>query len=151
MVRHWLMKSEPGAYSIHDLERDGTTHWDGVRNYEARNHMQAMSVGDLAIFYHSSAKPTGAAGVMKVVREAYPDHTAFDPKDKHFDAKSDPDAPRWFMVDVAFDKAFAEVVELATLREHPALADSDLVTRKRQPSVQALTPKQFKAILDLAG
>ncbi|MCA1819258.1 MAG: EVE domain-containing protein, partial [Halobacteriales archaeon] len=99
MPRHWLMKSEPESYSIDDLRRDKRTAWTGVRNYQARNHMRAMAVGDLVLFYHSNAEPPGAAGIAKVVRTAYPDATALDPKDGHFDPKSDSAAPTWQNVD----------------------------------------------------
>ena len=110
-TRYWLMKSEEDVYSIEDLERDGTTCWEGVRNYEARNLMRdGMKEGDLALFYHSNATPPGVAGIARITREAYPDHFAFDPKSNYFDAKSDPDAPRWLMVDVGFVERFPEKV-----------------------------------------
>lgn len=151
MVQYWLMKSEPGAYSIDDLERDGTTHWDGVRSYEARNFMQEMKVGDKALFYHSNAKPTGPAGVMKVVKTAYPDFTAWDPEDKHFDPKTDPDDPRWFMVDVEFKERFPSTVSLADIKEHPDLADMMLINRFRAPSVQPVEERHFNTIRKMAG
>lgn len=144
------MKSEPGAYSIEDLERDGRTHWDGVRSYEARNFMQEMKEGDLALFYHSNAKPTGPAGVMEVVREAYPDFTAWDPDDKHFDPKTDKDDPTWHMVDLAFKERFPATVPLADIKQDPALADMMLISRFRAPSVQPVSKEHFEEILRLA-
>src|SRR6185295_206048 len=102
--RYWLMKSEPSVFSIHDLARarDQVTSWDGVRNYQARNYMRAMEVGDGVLFYHSNADPPAVAGLAEVVRKAYADHTAFDPKDKHYDPKSTPDRPIWDMVEIRF-------------------------------------------------
>src|SRR5690625_411312 len=117
-MRYWLMKSEPGSYSIDDLERDGRTHWDGVRNYQARNFMRdEMRPGDRVLFHHSNAKPPGVAGIAEVVREAYPDHTARDPKSRYFDPKASDDDPRWFMVDIAFVETFDRFVPIGTLRE----------------------------------
>jgi len=151
MVRYWLMKSEPGAYSIDDLERDGTTHWDGVRNHQARNLMRDdVKVGDLVLFYHSNADPPGVAGVAKVVREGYPDFTAWDPKDRHFDPRSDPEAPTWSMVDIAFVERFRDPVPLRSLKDDPAL-DGMLVTQRGQRlSVQPVEKHLFKRVLDLA-
>ncbi len=146
-MHRWLMKSEPGAYSIDDLERDGTTHWDGVRSYEARNFMQEMRLGDRALFYHSNAKPTGPVGVMEVVKEAYPDWTAWDPDDPHFDPKTDSDDPRWFMVDVKFVERFPEPLALADIKADPALADMMLITRFRAPSVQPVEKQHFEHIV----
>lgn len=150
MPQYWLMKSEPSAYSIDDLERDGTTHWDGVRSYEARNFMQEMKKGDKAFFYHSNAKPTGPAGIMEVAKEAYPDFTAWDPKDKHFDPKTDKDAPSWFMVDVKFVERFPATVSLADIKAHPDLADMMLINRFRAPSVQPVDKRHFETIRNMA-
>ncbi|TLY16643.1 MAG: EVE domain-containing protein, partial [Nitrospirae bacterium] len=99
---YWLLKSEPNAFSIEDLAQapGQTTSWDGVRNYQARNYMRQMKKGDQILFYHSNADPPAIAGIAEVVREAYPDHTAFDKKDKHFDPKSNPAKPTWDMVDI---------------------------------------------------
>jgi predicted RNA-binding protein with PUA-like domain len=113
--RYWLIKSEPEVYSIADLQHDERTCWDGVRNYQARNFMRdAMQVGDEIFFYHSNAQPMGIYGVAQVVREAYPDHTAFDPSDKHYDPKSDPTNPTWMMVDVGYVGTFKEPITLVT-------------------------------------
>ena len=129
--RYWLMKSEPSVYSIDDLRKDGTTCWDSIRNYQARNNMRDMSVGDEVLFYHSQATPPGVAGVARVVREAYPDHTQFDREHKYFDAKSDEDDPRWWMVDVEFVRAFDEALPLSDIKEEPSLADMVLVRNSR--------------------
>ncbi len=149
MPNNWLMKSEPGDYSIDDLERDGKTHWDGVRNYQARNFMRdTMKVGDEVLFYHSNAKPPAVVGLAKVVREGYPDHTARDPNDKHFDPKASQDDPRWFMVDIAFVHKFAEPIPLAVLRETPGLEKMALLNRSRL-SVQPVGEDEFNIILRL--
>lgn len=150
-MRYWLMKTEPNAYSIDDLERDGVASWDGVRNYQARNFMRDdMQVGDRALFYHSNASPPGVAGVAEVAREAYPDHTAFDPQDVHFDPKSTPERPRWYMVDVAFVEKFPEVVPLSRLRQERALARMPLLAPGQRLSVQPVSREEFEHILLLA-
>jgi predicted RNA-binding protein with PUA-like domain len=149
-MRHWLMKSEPNDYSIDDLERDGTTHWDGVRNYQARNLMRdQMSVGDAVLFYHSQLRPPGVVGLAEVVRDAYPDHTAWDPDSKYFDPKSNPEEPRWFMVDIAFVRKFDRMVTIDEMRERPELEDMVLLKRSRL-SVQPVTPQEFEVIVAMA-
>ena len=150
-IKLWLMKSEPDVYSIDDLERDGTEPWEGVRNYQARNFMREMAVGDLALFYHSNAKPPGVAGVCRISREAYPDATQFDEKSKYFDAKSKMEDPRWSMVDVAFVEKFDEAVSLQELKDDSAL-EGMLVTQKgSRLSVQPVAKKHFKRVLKMAG
>lgn len=144
--RYWLMKSEEEVYSIRDLERDGNTHWEGVRNYEARNLMRdQMKVGDGVLFYHSNAKPPGVAGLARVARTGYPDHFAFEKKNKYFDPKSDPENPRWIMVDVAFVEAFNEVLSLEEIRATPELGEMALVKRARL-SVQPVAKEAFQLI-----
>lgn len=147
----WLMKSEPSTYSIEDLERDGSEPWDGVRNYQARNFMREMAEGDFVIFYHSNAKPPGAAGVARISRSAYPDPTQFDAKSKYHDPKSKKEDPRWSLVDVAFVEKFDEVVPLQTLKDDAAL-DGMVVTQKgSRLSVQPVEKKHFKRVLKLGG
>jgi predicted RNA-binding protein with PUA-like domain len=150
-MRYWLLKSEPDSYSIDDLEREGTASWDGVRNYMARNHLMAMKLGDLAFFHHSGANPPGIAGICKVVREHYPDHTQFDPSSKYFDPKATPDGPRWFMPDVGFVARFREVVPISVLRQTPGLQDMAMLQRGSRLSVTPVTSKEFEIICDLAG
>jgi len=150
MTSYWLMKSEPGAYSIDDLERDGTTHWDGVRNYQARNLMRdEIKAGDRVLFYHSNASPPGVAGIARVVREAYPDPTARDPESAYFDEKASDDDPRWFMVDIAFEEKFDEVVPLATLKETAGLEEM-VVTQRSRLSVQPVRKREFEIVKELA-
>ena len=149
-TKYWLMKSEPGTYSIDDLERDGTEPWDGVRNYQARNFMREMAEGDLAIFYHSSTNPPGAVGVCRVSREAYPDPTQFDKNSSYYDPKSKKDDPRWSLVDVEFVEKFAEPISLQALKEDSSL-EGMLVTQKgSRLSVQPVDKKHFKRLLKVA-
>jgi predicted RNA-binding protein with PUA-like domain len=148
-MQYWLMKSEEDVYSIDDLEKDGTTWWEGVRNYEARNVMRdGMKEGDMVLYYHSNAKPPGVAGIAKIVKEAYPDHFAFDPKSSYFDPKSDPDNPRWLMVDVGFVERFADKVSLQELREEESLQEMALFKRMRL-SVQPVTEAEFNRVLEM--
>ncbi|HEX9712168.1 MAG TPA: EVE domain-containing protein [Actinomycetota bacterium] len=146
---YWLLKSEPDSYSIDDLAQQEVGHWDGVRNFQARNNLMAMKVGDLAFFYHSSTDPPGVAGVCRVVKEAYPDHTQFDPGSKYFDPKSSPERPRWYMPEVEFVEKFARLIPLGELRETPGLEDMELLRRSRL-SVQHVTPEQWKIITAIA-
>ncbi len=148
--KYWLMKSEPDVFSIDDLKRDGRTHWDGVRNYQARNFMRdEMSVGDGVLFYHSNANPPGVAGLARIVKEGYPDHTAFDPKDDHYDPKSSPGNPRWFMVDVEFAEKFPRLVPLRELGETPGLEEM-VVNKRSRLSVQPVRPEEFEIVRKLA-
>lgn len=151
-MNYWLMKSEPDAFSIEDLKNrpNKTEHWDGVRNYQARNFMRdEMKKGDMVLFYHSSCKDVGVAGIAKVVKESYPDHTQFDPNSKYFDAKASEDNPRWFMVDVKWVKSFKEVIPLKLLKECQELKDMHLVKRGTRLSIQPVTKKEFEYITSL--
>lgn len=148
--RYWLMKSEPDVFSIDDLARKKTGGWDGVRNYQARNFMKDMALGDRVFFYHSNAKPSGVAGIAEVCRTAYPDPTQFDRKDGHYDPKSTPDKPIWFQVDLRFVSKFSRFVALDELRGVPALADMLLFKRSRL-SVQPVTVAHWKAIAALGN
>ena len=150
--RYWLMKSEPDAYSIDDLKRDSTTPWEGIRNYQARNYMRDdMQVGDGVLFYHSNAKPPGVVGIGKVSRSAYPDVFAFDPKSKYYDPKSDPENPRWMMVDVAYVSTFKRLVSLNELKEIPALADMLVIRKGMRLSVQPATKEEFAIVKKLGN
>ncbi len=145
----WLMKSEPDAFSIDDLAaRPGKReHWDGVRNYQARNFMREMKKGDKVLFYHSSCPEPGVVGVAKVVKEAYPDFTAFDPESKYFDPKSSPDKPRWFMVDIQFQKKLKRTITLAELKQNPRLEGMQLLRKGNRLSVMPVAESEFDAIL----
>jgi predicted RNA-binding protein with PUA-like domain len=154
-VSYWLMKSEPGVFGIDDLAKSPrkTTHWDGVRNFQARNFMRdEMRRGDLAFFYHSSCDEPGVVGIVEIVKEGYPDHTAFDKHDDHFDADSDPADPRWYMVDVRMKRKFRREITLATLREHEhhALKGLALLKRGNRLSITPVSAAHWKFIVDLA-
>lgn len=148
-MRYWLMKSEPETFSIDHLATKGSEHWDGVRNYQARNNMRAMAVGDRAFFYHSSADPTGVAGISRVVREAYPDHTAWDPNSGSFDPKSTEARPLWFMVDVEFVEKFSRVVTLAELKATPGLEQMAVNQRGSRLSVSPVTEAEWEIVCRL--
>jgi len=149
--QYWLMKSEPDVYSIDSLAQQGRGAWDGVRNYQARNNMRRMRVGDLVLFYHSSTAVPGVVGVARVCREAYPDATQFDPKSDHYDPKSPVDEPRWSMVDVELVEKFAIVVSLEQLKADPALSGMLAVQRGSRLSVQPVEPAHVRIVLALAG
>lgn len=148
----WLMKSEPDVYGIADLERDGRTGWDSVRNFMARNFMKdEMRVGDLVLYYHSNAEPSGVAGLARVAGPPRPDPTQFDPKSEYFDPTSPKDLPRWVLVDVDFVERFDRVISLDALKADAAL-DGILVTRKgMRLSVQPVERPHFVRVLELAG
>lgn len=153
-MRYWLMKSEPETFSIDDLaQRPGQIEpWDGVRNYQARNMMRdEMSDGDLAFFYHSNCQPPGIAGVVTIAGEAYPDPTAFDPRDPHYDPKSDPEDPRWFLVDVGFSRKFQHKVTVDQMRSHPLLANMVTLRRGNRLSITPVTKTEWHTVMQLAG
>lgn len=148
--RYWLMKCEPEAYTIEDLERDGTTSWEGVRNFQARNYMRDdMKVGDGVLFYASNADPSGVSGLAEISRAGYPDQYAFEEGHKYFDPKSDPANPTWMMVDIRFVERFPEVVPLGVLKETPGLADMMVVQKGSRLSVQPVTKKEFDIVVKL--
>ena len=152
-MNYWLMKSEPSEFSIDDLAaRPGRREpWDGVRNYQARNFMRdRMQVGDLAFFYHSNCEQPGIVGIMRIASAARPDPTAFDPQDRHFDPKSEPDAPRWWLVEVEFVEKFEHPVPLSALKSRPELADMPLVKRGNRLSVMPVEPEQWEVIREMA-
>ena len=149
---YWLMKSEPGTYSIDDLKKDKKTEWDGVRNYQARNFMRdQMKKGDSVLFYHSSCDPPGVAGLAEVSVEAHPDVTQFNAKSKYYDPKSNKDDPRWWLVDIKYVKKFPDVLPLELIKGNPKLGDMKLVQRGMRLSVQPVTPKEWKEVLKMAG
>ncbi len=152
MAQFWLMKSEPDVFSIDQLKKDKSSLWDGVRNYQARNFMMNdMKVGDQVLFYHSNAKPPGVAGLAKISKEAVPDPSQFNKNGEYFDPKASKENPRWFCVEVAFDKKFSELVPLDELKSQKGLEDM-LVTRKGQRlSIQPVTKKEFNIVCKMGG
>ena len=150
-MNYWLMKSEPEAFSIADLKSrpKKTEHWDGVRNYQARNFMRAMKKGDLAFFYHSSCAVPGVYGIIEIARAAYPDHSAWDPENHHYDPKSTPERPLWHMVDVRFKREFKRPVTLSAIKAQVALKNMRLVQRGSRLSVMPVSAKEWNAILKL--
>lgn len=152
-MRHWLLKTEPGAFSWDDLMKapDRTSSWDGVRNYAARNFMRDMRTGDLAFFYHSSTDPSAIIGIAEIVREAYPDPTQFDAKDDHFDPKSKRDEPTWSMVDVRARQALPKPLTLAELRSAKGLEKMELLRKGSRLSVMPVSPEEWKVVCRMAG
>jgi predicted RNA-binding protein with PUA-like domain len=152
-MAYWLMKSEPNEFSIDDLKNrpSQTEPWDGVRNYQARNFMRdAMRDGDGVFFYHSNCAEPGIVGLAKISGPARPDHTAFDPDDSHFDPKSDPEKPRWFLRDVQFDRALTRTISLRELKDLATeLTDFPLIRRGNRLSVMPVEAKHWQFILDL--
>ncbi|MFY7993248.1 MAG: EVE domain-containing protein [Bacteriovoracaceae bacterium] len=151
-MKYWIMKSEPDVFSFSDLKKrpKQTEHWDGVRNYQARNYMRdEMKTGDLVLFYHSNAEVIGAAGVAQVTKEAYPDHTQFDPKSDYYDPKSTKENPRWFMVNVTFNKDFKRVVSLDEMKTHKELKEMRLLQKGNRLSVMPVTREEFEFIVKL--
>jgi predicted RNA-binding protein with PUA-like domain len=147
-TQYWLMKSEPDAFSIDDLKRKGQEHWDGVRNYQARNFMRdGMRIGDKVFFYHSNCAEPGIVGVAEVATDAYPDPSQFDPKSKYFDAASSRDNPRWMLVDVKFVKKLKRTITLKELQADPALADMALVRKGNRLSVMPVGAEEWRHIL----
>jgi predicted RNA-binding protein with PUA-like domain len=151
---YWLVKTEPSTFSWDDLERapDRTTGWDGVRNYQARNFMRdGMKLGDLVLFYHSSTDPAAVVGIAEVVREAYPDHTAFDRTDPHFDPKSRRDEPTWMMVDIRARERLRRPVTLAELKGTKGLEKMELLRRGNRLSIQPVTAREFEIVTTLGA
>lgn len=148
-MAYWVLKSEPDAFGYADLVRVKREGWDGVRSFQARNHMREMAKGDLAIFYHSNASPPGVAGIAKIVKTAEPDPTQFDPSSKYYDPKSDRDDPTWDWVTVAPVRAL-EFVPLDELKQMPELANSRLTAKGNRLSVFPLTEDEFNAIVAAA-
>jgi len=150
--RYWLIKSEPSAYSIDDLKRDKSTLWEGIRNYQARNFMvKEMSVGDEALFYHSSAEPPGAVGIAEVSGPAEPDATQFDANDSHYDPKATPASPIWYCVRVKFKQKFARQVSLPELRERKDLQNMVLLKKGSRLSIQPVTEQEFRLVSKLGS
>jgi predicted RNA-binding protein with PUA-like domain len=149
-MRYWLMKSEPDVYSIHDLERDNTTIWDGVRNYQARNFLKDMQVGDLAFFYHSNAKPPGVIGLMRILESGLVDPTQFDLHSEYYDAKATLENPRWHTVTVEFVEAFTQLIALETLRQTFTPEELGVVRQGNRLSVMPVPKATAEKLLVMA-
>jgi predicted RNA-binding protein with PUA-like domain len=150
--KYWLVKSDPDEFSIQDLKEspNQTECWDGVRNYQARNFMRdEMKVGDRVLFYHSQKNPS-VVGTAKVVKPGYPDYTALDPKEKHYDAKSSPEKPIWYMVDIKLEKEFLRALPLSELRQTPGLEDMMLLRKGMRLSIQPVSIEEFQIIVSLS-
>ena len=151
--RYWLFKSEPSSYSYDDLESedDQTAEWDGVRNYQARNFMRDdMVIGDQVLFYHSNAKPPGVVGIARIVREGYPDDSAWNPDSRYYDSKADPANPTWMMVDIKADRRLPRFISLNELKANPALVDMMVTKRGQRLSVQPVKPEEWAEVLAMA-
>jgi len=154
MRRYWLMKSEPNCFSFDDLREspDMTTHWDGVRNFQARNLLRdEIKPGDGVLFYHSNIPKPAIVGVARVVREGYPDHTALDPRADHFDPRASEDNPIWFMVDVQFVAPLTAPLTRDDLRRHPDLGGMGVLKKGNRLSVQPVTQQQWQSVLAIGG
>ena len=150
--KYWLMKSEPDVFSFDDLKQaaKSTTHWDGVRNYQARNFMRdEMKVGDLVLYYHSNCEEPGVVGIAEVVKEAYPDNTSWDPNSKYFDPKSTPDNPRWFMVDIKWKQPLDKTVTLQDMKTTPELEGMKVIQRGQRLSVQPVEKHHFDKVVEM--
>jgi len=153
-MNYWLMKSEPDCFSLDDLQDcpDGTDHWDGVRNYQARNFLRdEIQVGDGVLFYHSNCKEPAIVGLAKIVRSGYPDHTALNPQEKHFDPKATHDKPIWSMVDVQYVAHLPHPLSRDDLRRHPLLSGMDVLRKGNRLSVQPVTREQWLEVLAMNG
>ena len=150
-MAHWLMKSEPDVYGIHHLQQEGTTLWDGIRNYQARNFMRSMAIGDQAFFYHSNAKPPGIVGMMEVIETGITDPSQFDPNNKYFDPKSSPEAPRWDCVRLRYVGTFAQLLSLDQLREQFSVEELPVVRQGNRLSILPVPEDSATRLLELLG
>lgn len=151
-MNYWLMKSEPDTFSIDDLKHrpKRTEHWDGVRNYQARNYLRdGMQKGDLAFFYHSSCAQPGIVGIMEIVRAGYPDRSADDPNSPYFDPKTTPEHPRWYMVDVHYVRHMRHIISLKELSRHAVLQGMPLLKKGNRLSIMPVTDSEWRYILGL--
>lgn len=153
-MQYWLFKSEPSCFSIDDLAKrpKKIAHWDGVRNYQVRNFLRdEIKAGDQAFFYHSSCTPPGIAGIMEIVRNGYPDHTAWDGNEEHFDPGSSPENPRWYMVDVKLIKKFSHFVTLEEIKKHPKLKKMLINRKGNRLSITPITPEEWNVIVEMGS
>ncbi len=152
--KYWLVKSEPGSFSIDDLadSKDQTTYWDGVRNYQARNFLRDdMKAGDGVLYYHSNTEPNAIAGICEIVKEGYPDHTQFDPDSSHYFPSSDPNNPVWYMVDIKLIKKFKTPIALQSIKQNPKLKNMKLIQKGNRLSVMPVTKDEWDEIIKMAG
>jgi predicted RNA-binding protein with PUA-like domain len=150
--QYWLLKSEPSTYSIDDLKRDRITYWEGVRNFQARNFLRdKIKKGDKVFFYHSNSEPSGIAGIAEVAKEGYPDPSQFNPKSKYCDSRASKAKPLWFVVDIRFVKKFSKIIPLEVLKKVEALNDMPVVRRGQRLSVQPVSEKNWKTVIELSG
>jgi len=150
-MAYWLMKSEPDVYGIHHLQQEGTTLWDGIRNYQARNFMRTMQPGDRAFFYHSNAKPPGIVGLMEVIETGITDPSQFDPNNKYFDPKSKPEAPRWDCARLRYLGTFAELLSLDALRQEFSTEELPVVRQGNRLSILPVPETSAERLLSLLG
>lgn len=151
MPKYWLAKSEPDVFSIDDLKKKKTTDWDGVRNYQARNYLREMKVGDKVLFYHSNAKPPGVAGIAEVTKDPYPDPSQFDKSSEYFDEKASKDNPRWFCPQMRFVEKFNKFVSLDELKASKQLQDMQVVKKGSRLSVHPVTKVEFDKIVSMGS
>lgn len=148
-MKYWLMKTEPSTYGIDNLEKDKVTPWEGVRNYQARNYMMNdMTVGDLVLFYHSNTEEIGVVGIGKVIAEAHPDTTQFDPKSDYYDPKSTKENPRWWCVDIGFVEKFDKILTLNEIKSHSELSSMAVAQKGSRLSITPVEKKHFEIIYD---
>jgi len=147
-MRYWLMKTEPTVFSFDDLKKKprSTDHWEGVRNYQARNYLKEMKKSDRMLFYHSNCEEPGIVGIAEITAEAYPDFFSWDPKSRYYDPKSTPENPRWYMVDVTWEKAFKKTVTLKDLKSDPKLRNMKVLQKGQRLSVMPVTKEEFKLV-----
>jgi predicted RNA-binding protein with PUA-like domain len=151
-MKYWLVKSEPNVFSIDDLKKNKKTHWDGVRNYQARNFMKnEMKAGDKVLFYHSNAEPTAVTGIAEVIKEGYADHTQFNPDDKHYFPSADLQNPVWFMIDIKFLKKFKTPVTLQAIKQNAKLKKMRLIQRGNRLSVMPVEKSEFDEIVKMGN
>lgn len=151
MARYWLLKTEPGCYSLDDLEKDRTTLWTGIRNYQARNFLKEVEPGDTCLFYHSSVEPPCAVGTCVITKAAVPDPTQFDPTDEHFDADSPQDDPRWMAPEVTFERTFAQPVTISAMRANAKLGKMKLLEKGSRLSVLPVTKEEFEEVVRMGA
>ena len=149
MTQYWLMKTEPTTYSIYDLEKQGVTPWEGVRNYQARNFMRdQMKLGDKVLFYHSNCNPPGIVGLATVSKESHPDYFALDKNSSYFDPKASKEKPIWYMVEVSYEKKFSQTYSLTDIRNNPDLKSMMVIKKGSRLSIQPVSKEEYETIIE---